>query len=449
MRGAGTLDGGAVEPIADDELPLLFDSLKEFSLVILAVSGGADSTALMHLVARWAKRSPGRAPAIRVATIDHGLRAASAGEARRVKAEARALGLEHATLVWQGEKPATAIQEAAREARYGLLVDHARSFRLEPAAIVTAHTEDDQAETFVMRLGRGSGIDGLSGIGRGPSSAGDATCAVVRPFLGVTKARLVATLNARGVGWIEDPSNQSADFERVRVRRALALLDDLGIRSEKIALSARRLARAREALAAATNELAHTALDTHDGAYARIDRPLFAAAPAEIRLRLLTRVLAAFGGAAPPARLAEIERLLGLIEKGSRTAMTLGGCVVKKGDKEINVFREPGRRGLPEIVLQPGREALWDGRFRVAVAPAPRAGMKAGQSVVVRALGTKGYASVRKALSPLAVLPARAGATLPSFWLGEDLVAVPLLPEANAGLAAGAWAAMCTAKFIG
>jgi tRNA(Ile)-lysidine synthase len=434
-------------PIGNDEVEPLFRGLAMFKRVVLAVSGGADSMALMHLVAGWRQLRQGGTPEIDVATVDHRLRAEARAEALWVAERARALGFNHTTLVWEEEKPAAGLQEAAREARYRLLAAQAARSNARPIAIVTAHTEDDQAETLVMRLGRGSGIDGLAGMPRRRTLAPAGDIQLVRPLLEVPRERLIATLRARGIDWLEDPSNSSHDFERVRVRAAQGALGALGLGNAKLALTARRLARAREALNRAADDLYRGAVDVHNGAFASIDRKIFLAAPEELRLRVLIRVLEAFGGEAKASRLAKVESLLAAVEAAGAVVRTLGGCVVSAGAREIRVFREPGRAGLPELELSPGAAAVWDRRFRVSVAIAG-AGEIAPRPVVVRALGQSDYATLRGRIEPAFRLPARAALTLPSFWLNDELIAVP--PLASLAARPGATGhTLCNAEFIG
>jgi tRNA(Ile)-lysidine synthase len=233
----------AAEPIRDDEIDALLAPLASFPVVILAVSGGADSVGLMHLAAQWAQRQEPVSPTkLIVATVDHGLRGGSPTEAEWVASEAASLDIEHAILSWTGNKPTTGIQDAARQARYFLLGDLARrQADGRPVAVVTAHTEDDQAETLLMRLARGSGLDGLTGMPSARALDADEEVTLLRPLLGIPGGRLRATLQARGQQWIEDPSNDVDKFERVGIRKAAASLAALGLTNAKIALSARRL----------------------------------------------------------------------------------------------------------------------------------------------------------------------------------------------------------------
>ncbi len=411
----------AAAPVRDDELDALFAPLAAFPVLILAVSGGADSLAMMHLVALWQQRQAGPRARVVVATVDHGLRPGARAEAEQVIGQAKALGYETALLAWTGDKPATGIQDVARAVRYRLLGELARRVRPQgAAAVVTAHTEDDQAETLLMRLGRGSGIDGLAGMAPARVLGGDAQLVLLRPLLGIAGARLRATLRAVGVRWIEDPSNDADCFERVRVRQARALLADLGIGNDKIALSARRLARVRAALDDALGDLQRTArLDRHAGAFASFDRAPWLGAPEELRLRLLGRLLQSFGGQSEPLRLTRLEALAERMRQDGFEGATLAGAMVSRHAGGFRVQREPGRAPLPALSLDPDTAAVWDGRFRVVAAaesPAP---------VEVRALGVEAYARLRRQLDTGPDLPASAAATLPAFWRGSELILVP------------------------
>ncbi len=420
----------AAGPLAADESAALFGRLERYGALVLAVSGGGDSMALLHLAAEWARARGADAPALVAATVDHGLRRESAAEAAWVAARAEELGLPRATLVWTGEKPPSGVQEAARTARYrllgGLLPRDGR-----PGAIVTAHHEDDQAETFLMRLARGGGLDGLSAMRRGPGLACPGGSPVERPFLDIPKARLLATLEARGLSWIEDPSNADEAFERVRLRKAAPMLAELGLSNARIARSARRLRRARDALDAAAAALLHAAVDLKEGAYAKIDRQIYNSGPEELRVRLLGQLLGSYGGQGAPPRLAKVERLMEALARADFAAQTLGGCLVARKKTSIEIFREPGRAGLPVLLLAPGETAPWDGRFLVS------AGGVLGE-IPVRALGREGYAALGGSRAFGERMPYRAAITLPSFWRGGTLIAAPHL-----GFGRG-----CAARFI-
>lgn len=425
----------------DHDLDAVFGALlAPFKRAVLAVSGGPDSMALMVLAARWV--ASGRAPdglVIEVATVDHGLRAGSAREAEWVAERAKTLGFAHTTLVWGGNKPGSALQARAREARYALLVAHARVAR--PSAVVTAHTADDQAETLLMRLGRGSGLDGLAGMAPSRALLPDGSVRLVRPLLGLSKAFLSGLLREAGATWLDDPSNERLDFERVRIRAAHDHLAPLGLSNDKLALSALRLMRARDGLERVTEARLTALVDDHHGVYGSLERAAWEAEPEEIRVRLLARLLSAFGGQAKPAQLSQVEALVRVLARGRPVAQTLGGCIVSQGRTTLRLYREPGHHTLSELPLMPGEEVLWDWRFRVRYAPpdpdaearahGDGATAAAAEAVLVRPLGLAAYATLRGGLAPKDRPPARAAAGLPSLWSGARLLAVPSLAGAS------------------
>jgi tRNA(Ile)-lysidine synthase len=275
------LSAGDAEPISPGEAEGLFACLLDHRAVLLAVSGGRDSVALMLLAARWRAARPG-GPALAVATVDHGLRPASAGEAALVGRWAQDLGLPHAVLAWPGDKPRTGLQSKAREARYGLLVRHAAGIGAD--ALVTAHHADDQAETVLMRLLRGSGVAGLAGMAkasrRGP-------LVHRRPLLDIPRARLAATLAEAGQAFCEDPSNADPRFARTRIRSLLGRLSGEGLARDGLLTLAARAARAEDALSQAS-EAAFSRLAETAGEGVRLGPGLFDE-PSEIRLRALLR----------------------------------------------------------------------------------------------------------------------------------------------------------------
>jgi tRNA(Ile)-lysidine synthase len=435
----------AAVAVGDDELDALFAPLADYPVVIAAVSGGADSVGMMHLIARWQQRRV-PSPKVTIATVDHGLRAASRAEAEWVVARAQELGFEAALLTWSGEKPTSGIQDAARAARYALLADLARRVAPEGrVAIVTAHTEDDQAETLLMRLARGSGVDGLAGMAPARPLGGDKRVMLLRPLLSVAGDRLRATLRSLNADWIEDPSNDATRFERVQVRKARDVLAHLGIDNEKIALSARRLARAKAAIDAGVNKLKGDAdLDLHAGAFASFDRDVWLGAAEELRIRMLGGLIASFGGRSEPLRLSRLEALVTRMQREGFDGATLAGAMVSQHGGIVRVQREPGRVPLPSLVLAPGASATWDGRFLVA------ASGKAPGPVEVRPLGGDAYAALRRQLDSVPGLPANAAATLPAFWRSGRLIAVPTL-TAVAGPITGleGTAGLYSAEFLG
>ncbi len=341
MRAA---DDGA---LGEEEARALFAGLEQANSIVLAVSGGPDSTALMALVARW-RAKLAHAPKILAVTVDHGLRKTSRAEARAVKRLAQRLAIAHATRLWRGIKPVTGLQEAARNARYRLLIEAARKARAQ--YVLTAHTLDDQAETVLFRLSRGSGIAGLSGMAR-ETALRDVV--LLRPFLGVPKARLMATLKAAGIDYVSDPSNLDPRFARPRWRKLMPLLAAEGLDARRLALFAARIARINAAIEASTEQawrrvkLQHAA---HAGAASVAFRSSeFAELPAEIALRLLGRAIERMGDEGP-VELGKLERLHQMLAEAlaqspaARFRRTLAGALVSLAPGHIEVSRAPARR---------------------------------------------------------------------------------------------------------
>ena len=339
----------AEEAVRDDEASALFKGLENLRGLLLAVSGGPDSTALLVLAARWAKgrqKRRQRAPKLIAVTVDHGLRPESAREAVAVKRLARRLDVPHRTLRWTGRKPKTGLQEAARNARYRLLAEEAA--RRGCDLIVTAHTLDDQAETILFRLARGSGLTGLAGMAHAsPIPTGGApTVFLVRPLLRVAKARLVATLRAAGIGHSEDPSNSDPRFARPRLRALMQQLSREGLDARNFARLASRLRRAEAtiefAVAAARAALAPGRWRERGPIVFETAR--FADLPAEVALRLLGRAIA-HAGDEGPVELGKLEALYDAM-RAARAPLrrTLAGAVVTLKPDRLTIERAPARR---------------------------------------------------------------------------------------------------------
>ena len=301
----------------------------------IAVSGGGDSIALMGLFNDWVRAERGLAPAVLI--VDHGLRAQSRAEAAMVAGWAQAAGLTAHVLRWEGAKPKTGIEEKARAARYRLLGEWCTAHGVH--ALFVAHTRDDQAETFLLRLGRGSGVDGLSAMSAAAPLPipGFESVQLLRPLLEFSREELRAYLTARGARWLEDPMNEDGRFARARLRKMLPALEAAGVPTTRIAQAARHLARAREALDAATKSF----LAGHarfGGDFAQMDGAALAAAHREIGLRALSAVLMRVSGAAYRPRFERLEALFDAIVAGSFMARTLSGCRVAVAPKARATF---------------------------------------------------------------------------------------------------------------
>jgi tRNA(Ile)-lysidine synthase len=400
-------------PIADLELPALFAPVEKAALIALAVSGGADSLALLDCADRW-RRKATDAPRLLVLTVDHGLRASSKKEAAHVAAIAKSRRIEAQVLRWTGRKPAGDVEAAARAARYHLLLLAARE--AGASHLLLAHHRDDQAETLLLRLARGSGLFGLAAM-RGDIRAGGVT--ILRPFLSLSRARLRATVAKAGLASVEDPMNEDQRFARARIRGAMPLLAAEGIDAAGLAATARRLAGAAEAIDAAAGALLASAVTLDPLAIARVDPSAFLAAPAEIRARSLVRLLLAIGGDPYPPR---YERLAALIRDmeahrgAERLKRTLAGTIIEFRRGRFILYREVGRAGLPAIPVKGGYSGLWDGRFLVEVTGRVPRGLR---------LAALAEAGRRSASIRVEDVPVGAVEALPALLLAERVLAVP------------------------
>lgn len=312
-------------------LPTLFFKIKQYTHVALAVSGGGDSTALMVLFERW-KRLYAPHSVGTIFTVDHGLRSSSRKEALDVLQWAQKLGLEGHILTWEGEKPSSRIQEVARKARYDLLGEACEAFRVD--ALLLGHTRDDQVETFLMRLARGSGIDGLSEMGEGDFPF---PVPIIRPLLRHSRSQIRSFLTSEKHPWIEDPSNLNHCFERVRVRALVEHLEKIGFNPAHIALSAKRLRRARQALEYMENSCALLEKDF-------VDWETFFSLPDEGRIRLLKKLILPFVEPRAILNLSSLEKLVEWIVEGQERSRTLGNVLIKKTKAGLSLSKAPKRR---------------------------------------------------------------------------------------------------------
>jgi len=365
-------------PVTVSEAAALFAGLSDVPALVLAVSGGPDSTALLWLAARWRARRT-RGPALIAVTIDHGLRPESAREAQAVARLASKLRIAHRILRWTGKKPTTGIQEAARNARYRLLSKAARD--ADARCILTAHTLDDQAETVLFRMTRGSGLTGLRGIAQQSNlplplgtehywrkvrryKKAQRRLILLRPFLDLPKSRLMATLAAARIRFADDPSNRDPRFARPRLRELMRVLANEGLDANRLGLLARRLTRADNALEDAVLKAMVSLSGPWNGTkieFASGYREL----PHEIGLRLLGRAIG-WVGHEGPVELGKLENLFEaiLINWSRETAhfrRTLAGAMVTLSDSRLTVERAPPRR-----IVRKSRKTQRKARFTTA-----------------------------------------------------------------------------------
>lgn len=337
-------------PISAGEAKLLFAEWKQSPSLVLAVSGGPDSVAMLWLAARW-RRTLKQGPRLVAVTVDHQLRPEAGREAADVKRLARELGVEHRTFRWRGAKPETGVPAAARDARYALLLKAAR--QCNAAHILTAHTRDDQAETFLMRMARGSGIAGLGAMVRLSPREG---AIVARPLLDLPKARLLATLDKAKVPYVLDPTNKDVKYTRPRLRALMPLLAAEGCNAHNLARLAGRLGRANAALELMADG-AERFFAIRDGGppQSGFDFNAFVELPEEIRVRVLLRAVGRVGTEGAP-ELGKVEALVGAIEAAGsaparpgapgRFRQTLAGALITVAKGRILVEPAPPRRNV-------------------------------------------------------------------------------------------------------
>lgn len=385
--------------------------------IAVALSGGADSLALLVLASQWVKKSKARY--VIAYTVDHGLRKESAAEARQCAAFAKSLGVTHRILRWKGDKPLSGIQAAARAARYDLLAKACQRDAI--ATLLTAHHLEDQAETFLLRLARGSGVDGLAAMQA--ITQPESGLRLLRPFLDVPRETLRAVVTRAGLTPIEDPSNDNQRFDRVKVRRLMSDLSALGLTPLRLADTAANMSRASKALKAVTREVLKSSVVDPAG-FIHIDLAVLRAAPNEIALRALAEMLKDVGGSLYAPR---FEGLIAIHEAlGSdvlNKARTLNGCrlVTKRGRLYVTREVSTALRATP-VSLRKRVALLWDDRFTVLL---DRDLPKSAAPHEVRALGPEGLRIIRAAGCPEPGGPKSVLPTLPALWEGKRLVAAP------------------------
>jgi tRNA(Ile)-lysidine synthase len=346
----------SVSPVSIAEAKSLFSDFADLPALILAVSGGPDSTALMVMAARW-RDARKVAPKLIAVTVDHGLRAASKREAAGVGRLARKLGIAHRILRWTGKKPKTGLPQAAREARYGLLAQASR--KAGASHILTAHTLDDQAETVIIRMSRGSGVTGLGAMARITNLPGQGDIKLARPLLEIPKSRLIATLAAAKIPFADDLSNHDPRFTRARLRGLMPLLAEEGLDARRLSLLAFRLKRADAAIEAAVDRaFADVTADSPELGQIVFEALDYARLPDEIALRVLGRAVAELGSEGP-VELGKLEALQAALDAAQmagngRFRRSLAGALISLSDDKINVERAPPRR---HRVLTKGKRA--------------------------------------------------------------------------------------------
>ena len=372
----------------------------------VAVSGGGDSVALLYLLKECLTE---RGVRLAAATVDHGLRDEAAQEADFVAELCKSLGITHTTLKWEGKSSKGNLMDQARRARYRLLSEWAKSQEIK--ALALGHTADDQAETFIMRLGRASGVSGLAAM---PVTRTLNGVTLIRPILQISRRDLRTYLDGHRIAWIEDPTNEDESFERVRVRKAMQALEPLGLTVPVLSRVAGHMNRAKEALDWYSFVAAKDVAEVIAGAVVFDIRKL-RILPKEIARQLVARALVWVGRSEYTPRQSAMEDAIEAI--WAMRSMTLNGCHIKFMSGRAWICREYEcvRRNTSAVV------SVWDGRWKMLGESAPHFEVRATGS-----LGLKICTDWRSF-----GLPRDLQMACPSVWHGDTLVSAPFAGYAN------------------
>lgn len=391
--------------------PLLLEAIEKQLLpkppkkIGVAVSGGGDSVALLALLARFVQDHDVE---LHVISIDHGLRIGTQQEIKLVTQICARFGCQHHVEYWSGWDGGGNLQDRARTARYELIGDWAVANDI--SVVMLGHTANDQAETLMMRLARGAGVDGLSAMAARRLQGG---VTWVRPLLNIERRTLRHYLQEQNLTWTEDPSNENRDFERIRMRDALRLLEPLGFAVENLIAVADQMSKARVALNWQAFLAAKDVAQVSHGAIC-INMKGFRALPEEISRRLLVHALVWLSNSDYPPRRGAVEKAREAIRTDS--TFTLHGCQIERDGETLWVFRE--FNAVRDLTAEVGD--VWDDRWYVD-------GAEDDPELQVRALGPDGLAQVpcwREAGLPRAALM-----TTPGVFMGADLIASPVIGD--------------------
>ena len=378
----------------------LRDLARDHHRIGLAVSGGGDSMALLHLAQHWAR---GNGVTLSCVTVDHGLRAGAAAEAAMVADQCAILAISHHTLHWTGWDRQGNLQDAARQARRSLIRDWAMTHDI--SLVLLGHTADDQAETVLMRLARGSGVDGLAGM----AAYNAGTPAIFRPLLGLHRQTLRDWLTAQGVTWADDPSNDDSRYDRIKARQMLGHLASLGLTPDRLLQTAEHMQAAQRSLRRAAADFA-TSHVTQDRGDLRLSPAVLDLAHGDTERRVFAAALGWVGSSDYRPRFDALGTLAAQLRRGQ--GGTLSGCLLTRDGDMIRITREA--QAVQGVQSTP--DQIWDRRWHIT---GPATG---GETV--RALGQSGLR-----LCPDwrdSGLPAASLTASPAIWQGETLLAAPL-----------------------
>lgn len=399
----------------------------ERSAVVVAVSGGSDSLALLLLTKDYLEKHFPACQLIAV-TVDHQLRAESADEAQAVAALCKQLGISHQILCWSGDKPSSGLASAARNARYDLLVQAAQ--QAQATMILTGHTADDQVETYLMRREREGAPTGLTGEGRGLAAMAGQTllhnhAMLCRPLLSVWREELRDLLRAKNIGWVDDPSNDNQAYERPRIRQQAKMMDKPALLAAAQQVGVQRYADNQRVAALLSNEAGAIRLQTGDSLFLPFG---WSAQDDAIAPLALSYLLAAIGGQVFLPAIKDCALLSDWLSEplpAGKQRKTLHHCVIEKSRQGNTIRRE--RRNLSAIALQKGEQILWDGRYEIrndGTEPVTIAALSEQQlSAYLRAQGFERGGGDQKVFDRTALL------SVPAIFRDGDVIGLPALSD--------------------
>lgn len=408
-------------------------------LLAVGISGGADSLVLLRLLDTWARAQGGRVIGL---TVDHGLRPGSGPEAAWVARELRNHGIEHHILTWQGEKPASGIQDKARKARRRLMLDWCHGHGV--LHLCLGHHANDQVETHLMRMARcghgkarnkaqseAQGKSGQLGLA-GMSQVREYTDArIVRPLLSVTKDRLEATLQSMGQAWLYDPSNDKEQFERVRIRKAVSAMETVGGGVSSMVDTIRQFGDVRRDLEWLGARTLSASSSLYPAGYARLNSRKLNANGDIAAIYALSRLIMTVGGLRYPVSREKLDRVQrSLARWSSGDKWTIGGCLFCGTDDGVLITRE--ERNLPSAQLVTGgsarQEIHWDDRFKLSLCTDFS---HTEEPLSLGKLGFRGWDRLVKDLPELRrhPVPLLARYALPALFQGDEILSVSHLTK--------------------
>lgn len=393
------------------------------SRLAVAVSGGADSMALVHLLHDLL--GPEKLMGL---SVDHGLRPEARDEVMQVANWLGELNISYHVFAWEGEKPEAGIQDAARQARYALMENWCVENNVD--FLCLGHHRRDQAETFLLRLARGSGIWGLSAMSHArPAFTKGGKPYLLRPLLDIDARDLRIYLKQKGQKWIEDPSNADLQYDRVKIRQFLAQPPLEGLNEKRLSETAARMSRARDALNHYMEAALQRSVTWSLWGAAEVSWEKLLSEPDEVVLRALSKFLMRVGGRVQQPRLRHLENWLKQLRENGPDERTLVGCQVIHADDGRSLICREAQNVRDEIeVGKAEMKCIWDGRFELDIQDAP-------QEAVVKKLGSDGWAQMKEA-DFVSDCPYIIAVTQPALWCGQRLCAAPTMGYASKGLKA-------------